>query len=91
VEDHVPEKIKLSDLATGTRLVVRSRQDWRFAAISHITDERVTITVCSPGGRTYRLRRSLDSEVMLEGGMTVLLHETTDDWRQNFGRYDHRW
>lgn len=81
----------LDQLAIGSRLVVRSRTDWRCAAVSRIAEERVTITVCSPSGRTYRLRRDISATVSLEGMIPVLIHEETDHWRTNFGRYDLRW
>lgn len=81
----------LDKLVIGTRLIVRSRTDWRFAAISKIADERVVLTVCSPTGYTYRLRRDLDTEVILDGKLLILPYETDDTWRDNFGRYDSRW
>lgn len=84
-------QITLNELAVGTRLVVRSRTDWRFAAVAKIADERVTITVASPSGRNYRLWRDGDSEVFLEGVIPILLYDEPDDWRENFGNYDTRW
>lgn len=81
----------LDKLVIGTRLIVRSRTDWRFAAVSKIADERVVLTVCSPTGRTYRLRRDLDTEVVIEGKLAVLPYESDDTWRDNLSRYDHRW
>ena len=81
----------LDQLPIGSRLVVRSRTDWRYAAVSRIAEERVTITVCSPSGRTYRLRRDVSATVSLEGMIPILIHEETDHWRTNFGRYDVRW
>jgi hypothetical protein len=90
----LPPKAEITTLAKlliGTRLIVRSRTDWRFAAISKIADERVVLTVCSPSGRTYRLRRDLDTEVLIEGKLAVLPYEADDTWRDNFGRYDVRW
>jgi len=75
----------------GSRLLVRSRKDWRFAAVSKIADERVVLTVCSPTGRTYRLRRELDSEITFEGTIPILVYDERENWRDNFGRYDHRW
>ena len=81
----------LDQLAIGARLMVRSRTDWRFAAVSKIAEERVVLTVCSPTGRTYRLRRELDTEVILDGQLAILPYESDDTWRDNFGRYDSRW
>ena len=84
-------QITLDQLAVGTRLLVRSRLDWRFAAVSRIAEDRVVLTVCSPSGRTYRLRREMDSEVLMEGTIPILPHDRADDWRENFSPYDHRW
>lgn len=84
-------KIKLEDLSIGSRLLVRSRTDWRQAAVSKIADERVVLTVCSPSGRTYRLRRDFDTEIVVKNTIPILAYDETDDWRENFSRYDLRW
>ena len=84
-------QITLQQLTVGSRLVVRSKLDWRFAAVSKIVDERVVLTVCSPSGRTYRLRRDLNSELLLEGTIPILAYDETDNWRDNFSPYDARW
>ncbi len=84
-------KITLDKLSVGSRLIVRSRKDWRHAAVAKVADERVVLTVCSPTGRTYRLRRKFDSEVLLQGTVPILTHDEPDDWRENFSRYDLRW
>lgn len=85
------DQITLQHLAVGSRLIVRSKLDWRFAAVSKIVEERVVLTVCSPSGRTYRLRRDLDCELMMEGTIPILAYDETDSWRDNFSRYDLRW
>jgi hypothetical protein len=84
-------EIALEKLAVGTRLVVRSRKDWRFAAIAKIVNEKVVLTVCSPSGGTYRLRREPDTMLSIEGMVPVLAYDAEDTWRDNFGRYDFRW
>ena len=84
-------QITLDKLAVGSRLLVRSKQDWRFAAVSRIAEERIILTVCSPSGRTYRLRRDMDSEVSMEGTIPILVYDSEENWRENFSRYDHRW
>jgi hypothetical protein len=84
-------KITLDKLSIGSRLIVRSRKDWRHAAVSKIADERVVLTVCSPTGRTYRLRREFDSEVVVRGTVPILAPDEPEDWRENFSRYDVRW
>lgn len=84
-------QITLDQLAIGSRLLVRSRTDWRFAAVSKIVEERVVLTVCSPKGGTYRLRRDLDTVVVRDGILYILPCEYDDTWRDNFTRYDTRW
>jgi hypothetical protein len=84
-------QITLDKLSVGSRLVVRSKADWRFAAVSKIVDERVVLTVCSPRGYTYRLRRELDTEIYMDGIVPILVYDEPDDWRENFGTYDMRW
>lgn len=78
-------------MSVGSRLLVRSRTDWRFAAISKIVEQRVVLTVCSPSGRTYRLRRDMDAKLFMEGIIPILVYDEPDDWRENFGSYDQRW
>lgn len=85
------DQIKLASLPIGSRLVVRSRTDWRFAAVSKIADERIVLTVCSPTGRTYRLRREMDTVVAFDGIIPFLIHDEKENWRDNFTRYDVRW
>ncbi|MFM9903382.1 MAG: hypothetical protein ACKVQJ_02290 [Pyrinomonadaceae bacterium] len=84
-------EITLRQLPTGTRLVVRSKLDWRFAAISKSVDDKIVLTVCSPTGRTYRLRRSLDAPITYEGAIPVLTSDFPEHWRENFSSYDLRW
>lgn len=71
--------------------MVRSRIDWRFAAVSKVANERIVLTVCSPTGRTYRLRRNMDTAIEIDGHVPVLIHDEKEDWRDNFTRYDVRW
>lgn len=82
---------RLDALVSGSRLVVRSKKDWRFAAVSRVSDGRVVLTVCSPGGYTYRLRRDIDTEISYEGAIPILNHDDSENWRDNFGCYDRRW
>ena len=86
-----PASLTLDQLAVGSRLLVRSKTDWRFAAISRVVEERVVLTVCSPKGGTYRLRRDLDTIVIRDGLLYILPYECDDTWRDNFSRYDVRW
>ena len=81
----------LSDLHVGCRLLYRAKDDWRTAVISKIAEEKATLIVCSPTGRTYRLRRDLDSKIDLDGKFLVLKIKSKEDWRKNFSNYDSRW
>ena len=81
----------LRQLAVGSRLIVRSKLDWRFASVAKYTDEKIVLTVCSPTGRTYRLRRELDDAVVIEGQIPILSVASSENWRTNFSTYDGRW
>lgn len=83
--------ITLSELPIGARLLIRSKTDWRSAAISRINAETVTIIVCSPKGGTYRLSRALEAEIIFDGFIPILKIETDENWRENFTKYDFRW
>jgi hypothetical protein len=73
--------------------LVRSRTDWRAAAVARFVEETSTVvlTVCSPSGYSYRLRRDPSSEVVVDDGFAILRSDAGDDWRDNFSRYDLRW
>lgn len=78
-------------MPVGARLLVRSKIDWRVAVISKFDEEKATLIVCSPLGRTYRLRRLLDAEIVFDGKIPILKTETEENWRENFSKYDWRW
>ena len=86
-------QLKLCDLPIGSRLLVRSRKDWRIAAIARFVEETkiVVLTVCSPTGHSYRLRRDPATEIVVEGGFAILPADAEDTWRDNFSKYDKRW
>jgi hypothetical protein len=86
-----PTLITLHTLPIGARLLVRTKIDWRTAVVSHVSVEKVVISVCSPTGRTYRLRRALETEIIFDGMIPILKIETDEDWRENFTKYDFRW
>ncbi len=81
----------LRDLPIGARLLVRSKKDWRCAAVSKFNEEKATLIVCSPSGRTYCLRRLLDAEIIFEGEIPILKSDLEDTWRDNLSKYDFRW
>lgn len=86
-QEHIP----LDQLPVGSRLMVRSRADWRFAAISRVAEERIVLTVCSPSGYCYRLRREPNTALEFDGKLYVLPYDCDDTWRENFSSYDVRW
>lgn len=81
----------LGELPIGARLLIRSKTDWRSAVVCRRAEEKATLSVCSPSGRTYRLHRNLESEIVFDGFIAILKIETGDTWRENFTKYDFRW
>lgn len=75
----------------GARLLVRTRIDWRVAVVTRFDDEKVVLSVCSPTGRTYRLRRPSQTEIVFDGSIAILKIEQEENWRENFTKYDFRW
>jgi hypothetical protein len=84
-------QITLHDLPIGARLLVRTKKDWRMAAVSRFSEDRAVLTICSPSGRTYRLYRDLDCLVIFEGIFPMLEPDEVENWRDNFSIYDRRW
>lgn len=84
-------QITLRQLPLGARLLIRSKTDWRSAVVSRFDEEKVTLIVCSPTGRTYRLRRLLEAVIVLDGIIPILKIEAEENWRENFTKYDFRW
>jgi len=83
--------ITLRQLPIGARILVRARKDWRTAVVSFHGEEKTTLIVCSPSGRTYRLYRTLETELVFEGTIALLKIEGQENWRDNFSKYDVRW
>lgn len=82
----------LGEIPIGGRLLVRSKKDWRVAAVSRRFEEKITLTVCSPRGGTYRLHRQYDCEIIFDGKIPILKCEPQEEnWRENFSPYDIRW
>ncbi len=88
---HQQTMIFLRELPIGARLHYRSKNDWRSAVVSQLTEEKAMLIVCSPSGGTYRLRRSPETEVIFDGTFHLLKQDSEEDWRANFTRYDSRW
>jgi hypothetical protein len=80
----------LADLPIGSRLIVRSKKDWRSGVISKIIKETVTLLISSPSGYSYRLRRHLQTEIFFDGDLPIL-ENSEENWRENFVKYDMRW
>jgi hypothetical protein len=78
----------LSSLPVGARLILRCRKDWRDATVASVSPQAVTLSVISPKGRTYRLRRAADSLLSFDGSIPIL---GEGHWRTGFARYDARW
>ncbi|NNE65700.1 MAG: hypothetical protein HKN33_03965 [Pyrinomonadaceae bacterium] len=87
------KRTEIGELHIGSRLLYRSKNDWRTAAVARTDEEFVTLTVASPKGRNYRLRRKCSTAVLLDGPLPILLSEEppTEYWKENFGEYDRRW
>ena len=82
----------LAALPVGARLVLRCRADWRDATVMNVAFDAVTLSVGSPTGRTYRVRRSPNTTVCLDGLIPVLDDKYKEGaWRVGLVRYDNRW
>lgn len=80
--------LTLRDLPIGARLMLRCRKDWRDATVAATNLEAITLSVSSPSGHTYRVRRPADSVLSLDGSIPVL---GMGCWRAGRVRYDLRW
>jgi len=79
----------LGALPLGAHLVLRCRKDWRTATVVRIELEKITLSVSSPTGRTYRMRRPPDAPLTFDGHVPLL--GATGHWRTALARYDTRW
>ena len=84
-------KLTLANLPLGGRLLVRSKTDWRVAVVCRIAEDKITISVASPKGYNYRLRRPLDAVIDFDGRIPFLTLDSAEPWRENFSAYDARW
>lgn len=80
--------LTLGALPVGARLMLRCRKDWRDATVVAVSFEAITLSVISPKGRTYRLRRPPDSPLSFDGAIPVL---GEGHWRAGRAHYDARW
>ena len=82
------DPVTLATLPIGARLILRCRIDWRDATVVRVACDGVTLSVGSPSGRTYRVRRPLDAQLSFDGLIPVL---GEGSWRAGLARYDARW
>ncbi len=80
--------LTLGSLHVGARIVLRCRKDWRDATVAAHSPEVITLSVGSPSGHTYRVRKPADSLLSLDGSIPVL---GAGSWRTGRVRYDLRW
>ena len=85
------ESITLADIPVGGRLLVRSKKDWRVAVVSRKTEDFISISIASPSGYNYRIRRTGDEQIFLDGLIPFLPRDESEPWRENFSGYDVRW
>jgi len=81
----------LATLPLGAHLILRCRKDWRTATVVRIELEKITLSVSSPTGRTYRMRRPPDSPLTFDGSIPLLGQTPASCWRAGLARYDVRW
>ncbi len=84
-------QITLGEFPVGFRLLVRSRKDWRFAVVARKTEEFISLSVASPTGYNYRVKRDAGLAIAYDGTIPFLLANESDAWRDNFSNYDLRW
>lgn len=83
--------ITLSQLPPGARLILRCRKDWRAASVASIEETCVRLSVASPSGHTYRVRRPHDAPLTFDGAIPLLTERDSANWRVALARYDVRW
>ena len=84
-------KLKLGEMPIGCRLLVRSKKDWRVAVVARVVEGQIVLSVASPRGMNYRLRRDAELELSYDGSIPYLHADAPEHWRDNFTRYDSRW
>ena len=80
--------VTLGALPLGAHLVLRCRKDWRTATVIRVEPDKITLSVSSPTGRTYRMRRPPDAPLTFDGYVPLL---GAGHWRNALARYDARW
>lgn len=85
------DRLRLADIPVGGRLLVRSKKDWRVAVVARKTEEFISISIASPSGYNYRIRRTGDEQIFFDGLIPFLPRDKSEPWRENFSDYDVRW
>jgi hypothetical protein len=91
MEEVISTRRPLSDLPVGTRLILRTKTDWRSAVISRVGEDSVALRVCCSSGRVYWTKRASEMEVLLEENIFRLETIVEEDWRTNFAKFETRW
>ncbi|HLL13854.1 MAG TPA: hypothetical protein VK388_02140 [Pyrinomonadaceae bacterium] len=81
----------LAALPLGAHLILRCRKDWRTATVVRIELEKITLSVSSPTGRTYRMSRPPDAALTFDRHIPLLDSGKPTCWRTGLARYDVRW
>ena len=86
------KQLTLGELPIGSRLVLRCKKDWREAVVSQFNEDKAVLIIWSVSGKTYRVRRAADAQIVLDGKIPVLPVECDEiEWRENLIKYDTRW
>lgn len=85
------DQITLGEFPVGCRLLVRSKKDWRFAVVCRKAEDFISLSIASPTGYNYRIKRAADLEILFDGQIPFLSANESDAWRENFSAYDIRW
>ncbi|MEW6362013.1 MAG: hypothetical protein AB1477_07845 [Acidobacteriota bacterium] len=89
--DPSQNKITLSQMPIGSRILFRSRNEWRAASIARVADGRVSIQIASPLGRIYRISRSADTALYFDGRFYRLRPKVNSGDFVPVAVYDRRW
>jgi hypothetical protein len=90
--EETQQQLTLGELPIGSRLVLRCKKDWREAVVSQFFEDKAVLIIWSVSGKTYRVRRQTDTQIVLDGEIPVLPVECDEiEWRENLIKYDTRW
>jgi hypothetical protein len=86
------QQLTLGELPIGSRLVLRCKKDWREAVVSQFDEDKAVLIIWSVSGKTYRVRRPAEAQIILDGKIPVLPVKCDEiEWRENLIKYDTRW